>query len=278
MNWKNILIFSLFVLVLAGLTLGSASAALKAPTKYTIHTYTANYYSSDKYYDSGEYIWESKESHFSNSVIHEKYSGSQTKIQFHIYNNNGNKYHWTDVKNSTLTVDYKIKTSSNKIYYNSKTVTSTNIPKYGMVNTLTLKGPTGSKVLISHIKWTQVYRVWNTESVTKHQITVYDWELYRYNNKYIKITQGKTYVNGYVWGENPSTGKYERAPVYASNVKIAPLSKNVIITKISIRSIGWPSGHYYYNTYTDKSNKWIAPDKYKGLDRFTIYYTLTTPI
>lgn len=160
MNWKNILLFSFLLVVLAGLTLGSVSATMKVPTKYKIHTYTNNYYESDTSYYSGIYYWEPRKGNFNNPVISEKYSGSKTKIQFYTYNNNGNKYHWVDVKSSTLKVYYRVKTST-KTYYKSKTVKYTKIPKYGLTKTLTLKGPSKSKVLIYRMKWTQVNRVWN---------------------------------------------------------------------------------------------------------------------
>jgi len=143
-------------------SIGSVSA-VKVPTKYKTYIAINHYYESDSYYSGGEYIWESRDSNLNNPVIREKYSGSQTKIQFYTYNNNGNKYHWMDVKSSKLTVHYKIKTST-KTYYASKTVKYTKIPKYGMTKTLTLKGPTGSQVLIYYMKWTQVGRNW------------YDWK------------------------------------------------------------------------------------------------------
>ena len=162
MNVKKLILVSIFCMVLAGLTVGSVSAT-KVPTKYKIHSYTNHYYVSDSYYSGGEYIWIPRDSNLNNPVIREKYSGSQTKIQFYTYNNNGNKYHWTDVISSQLTVKYKIKTKT-KTYYTSKTVKYTNIPKYGMTKTLQLKGPSGSHVLIYYMKWTQVNRDW------------YDWK------------------------------------------------------------------------------------------------------
>ena len=108
------------------------------------------------------------------------------------------------------------------------------------------------------------------------QTSVYSWQITGsyYKNQYIKISKGKTYVNGYVYAKNPFTGKFQKAPVYGHNVVISPLNKNVKIKMISIRSIGWPSGKFYYNKYTTKTNKWISPGKYKGFDKFTIYYTV----
>jgi hypothetical protein len=136
MNIKNVIMFSLLCLVLAGLTLGSVSAT--QPTKYKTYVAINHYYESGSSYSDGEYIWESKDDNLNNPVIHEKYSGSQTTIQFYTYNNNGNKYHWMDVRSSQLTVHYKIKTST-KTYDETKTVTYTKIPEYGMIGTLTLK-------------------------------------------------------------------------------------------------------------------------------------------
>lgn len=157
MNSRNIIMFSFLFMVLAGLTLSSVSA-VKVPTKYKTHICINNYYESGSSYYDGEYIWESKNHNLCDPVIHEKYSGSQTKIQFYTYNNNG-KYKWTDVRSSQLTVKYKIKTST-KTYYASKTVKYTKIPIYGMTKTLILKGPAGSQVLIYYMKWTQVQRWW----------------------------------------------------------------------------------------------------------------------
>ena len=144
MNIKNLILFSFLFMVLAGLTLSSVSA-LKVPTKYKTITGTNKYYESNMCYYNGEYIWEAKYSsfndknryYFATPTIHEKYSGSQTKIRFNTYNNYG-KYKWTDVRSSTLTVNYKILTST-KTYYASKTVKYTKIPKYGMTKTLTFK-------------------------------------------------------------------------------------------------------------------------------------------
>lgn len=115
-----------------------------------------------------------------------------------------------------------------------------------------------------------------TQKTINKQTSVYTWQIAKsyYKNKYIKISKGKTYVNGYVYGTNPMTEKVQKAPVYAHKVKISPLNKKVKIKTISIRSIGWPSGKFYYNKYTTKSNKWIAPGKYKGFDKFTISYTV----
>jgi hypothetical protein len=50
-----------------------------------------------------------------------------------------------------------------------------------------------------------------------------------YKNNFIKITLGSPYVNGYVYGKNPVTGKYENAPVYSRKLKVTPLSSNVKI-------------------------------------------------
>lgn len=165
MNVKNLMLFSIFFMALVGLTLGSVSAT-KVPTKYKTITGTNHYYESNSYYYDGEYIWDPKYSsfkdknryYFATPWIHEKYSGSQTKIRFHTYNNYG-KYKWTDVRSSTLTVNYKIQTKT-KTYYASKTVRYTKIPKQGMTNTLVFKGPPGSHILIYYMKWTQVNRYW----------------------------------------------------------------------------------------------------------------------
>lgn len=157
MDSKNFVLFSILFIMLVGCTL-SAVAAVNEPTKYKTYTGTNHYYASDRYYSNGEYVWVPKNSKFCNPVIHENYGGSQTKIQFYTYNNYG-KYKWTDVKLSQLTVNYKIVTPT-KIYYTSKTVKCTKIPIYGMTKTITLKGPAGSHVIITNMKWTQVQRLW----------------------------------------------------------------------------------------------------------------------
>ena len=110
-------------------------------------------------------------------------------------------------------------------------------------------------------------------TITK-QTSVYAWQIfgYSYQTEYFKITRGTSYVNGYVTGINPMTGKSQKAPVYAYRVKITPLNSHVKIKKITIRSRGYPSGKLYYNTYYTSKNV-ITPGKYKGFDRFTVYYT-----
>lgn len=112
-------------------------------------------------------------------------------------------------------------------------------------------------------------------TITK-QTSVYSWQIYgnSYQNGYFKITKGVTYVNGYVTGINPITGKSQKGAVYASRAKITPLNSHVKIKKITIRSMGYPSGKYYYNNYYTCKNV-ITPGKYKAFDRFTIYYTYT---
>lgn len=112
------------------------------------------------------------------------------------------------------------------------------------------------------------------KSINK-QTTVNSWQVdgTSYQNGYFKITYGKVYVNGYVYGTNPITGKTQKGAIYANRVKITPLNSHVKIKKVIIRSIGWPSGKFYYNTYTH-TNKVITPAKYKGFDRFTVYYTI----
>lgn len=157
MDSKNLVMFSILFMTLVGCTLSSVSA-VNVPTKYKTYTGTNHYYASDSYYSDGEYIWVPKNSYFCNPVIHEKNNGSQTKIQFYTYNNNG-KYKWTDVRLSKLTVYYKIITPT-KTYYTSRTFKYTKIPIYGMTKTLTLKGPTGSHVKVTYMKWTQVQKLW----------------------------------------------------------------------------------------------------------------------
>ena len=116
-----------------------------------------------------------------------------------------------------------------------------------------------------------------THATIHKQTSIYTWQIDNYGyykNSYIKISQGKAYVNGYVYGTNPITGKVQKGVVYSHRIKVSPLNSHVKIKKITIRSIGWPSGKYYYNTYTTKSNKLITPGKYKSFDKITVYYTI----
>jgi len=162
---KKFILFSILLVALVGLTLSSASAT-KVPSKYKTIKGTNNYYESNSYYYNGEYIWEARYSsfidknryYFATPEIHEQYAGSQSKIRFHTYNNCG-KYKWTDVRSSTITVNYQIQTHT-KTYYASKTVQYTKIPKNGITHTLVLKGPPGSHIIIYNMKWTQVDRYW----------------------------------------------------------------------------------------------------------------------
>ncbi|UTB31863.1 MAG: hypothetical protein NKF70_10155 [Methanobacterium sp. ERen5] len=113
------------------------------------------------------------------------------------------------------------------------------------------------------------------KSINK-QTTVNSWQIDNtyYQNGYFKIKYGKVYVNGYVYVTNSMTGKTQKGAVYAQRAKITPLNSHVKIKKVVIRSIGWPSGKFYYNTYT-YTNHVIAPGKNKGFDRFTVYYTIS---
>jgi len=157
MNYKNIALFTFLLVVLTGLSM-SAVSAVHVPTKYKTEVLVNKYHESDSYYSDGYYVWNPTKSSFSMPYILETYGGSQTKIRFSTYNNYG-KYKWTDVRSSTLTVNYKIVTST-KTYYATKTVRYTNIPKYGMTKTLVFKGPPKSHVLIYYMSWTQVHRFW----------------------------------------------------------------------------------------------------------------------
>ena len=172
MKVKNILLVSFLFMCVLGLTVNSVSA-LKVPTKYTTKTYTNYYYESGSYYDStdryfssrGAYVWQastvgSNYRSFSYPTIHENYLGSTTQLKYYIYNNNNNPYHWADVRSSTLTVKYKVKTKYHT-YYKSKIFSYTTIPKTGTYKTHTFSGyPSGSKVLIYNMKWSQVHREW----------------------------------------------------------------------------------------------------------------------
>lgn len=158
MKVKNILLFFFVFVCLAGLTINSASAAYP---KYSTHTATNYYYESNSQYeyDTGMYAWHPSKDHFNGfSTIREKYRGSSTQIQFYIYSNNNNPSHWVNTRSSTMTVKYKIKTST-KTYYKSKTVKYNKIGKTGSNKSITLKGPAGSQVLIYYMKWTQVSTV-----------------------------------------------------------------------------------------------------------------------
>lgn len=164
MDKKKILILTFLTIAVIGMTIGASSAALKVPKKYKITKYT-NYYSvHDTQYDPDEicYYWmakNTKNSYGNNVVIREYYYGSKTKANFYIYNNNGNKYRWTDCKSSKIKFNYKIVTNKGSIA-KTKTFTYNKIPKYGLSKTITLNGPTNSKILISSIIWSRVHRLW----------------------------------------------------------------------------------------------------------------------
>lgn len=157
MDTKNLVVFSILFMMMVGCTLSFVSA-VNIPTKYKTYTGTNYYYASDSYYSGGEYIWIPKKANFCNPVIREKNSKNQTQIQFYTYNNNG-RYKWTDVRQSKLTVYYKVVTPT-KTYYSSKTVKYTKIPIYGMTKSITLNGPKGSHVIVTSMKWTQNQRLW----------------------------------------------------------------------------------------------------------------------
>lgn len=162
MNKKKIIVLLVLFIAIIGFTMSSVtSASLKVPTKYKTKSATNVYYESDSYYYDGEYVWSPKKGKFSNPYILEKYSGSKTKLRYTIYNNNGNKYHHTDVRKSTMKIKYKVVKSNGQSYYKTKTTTYTKIPKYGLSKALTIKGPAKSKIIIKKITWKQIFRIWN---------------------------------------------------------------------------------------------------------------------
>jgi methionine-rich copper-binding protein CopC len=113
-----------------------------------------------------------------------------------------------------------------------------------------------------------------------HTLTKYKWQISTnadgnynsYENNYVRVKLGDGYTNGYVYGYNYVEGKYQYAAVGAQKVKVTALKSSVIINKIYITSIGYPSYKYYYNTYYSPNNKWITPGKYKSFEKFVIYY------
>ncbi len=160
MNKKKILILTVLLIAVMGITINSSSATIKIPTKYKTKTFTNYYYISNTQYEGGgEFTWLPTKTKFNNYAIHEKFYNSKTKVNFYIYNNNGNNIHWTDCRSSKLTIKYKIVTNSNSIS-KTKIYNYNKIPKYGLTKTITLTGPKNSNVLISSIKWSQVHRVW----------------------------------------------------------------------------------------------------------------------
>lgn len=60
-----------------------------------------------------------------------------------------------------MKINYKIITLNGKTYHKTKTVTYNKIPKYGTSKSLTIKGSSGSSVIIKKITWKQTHRVWN---------------------------------------------------------------------------------------------------------------------
>ena len=76
------------------------------------------------------------------------------------------------------------------------------------------------------------------KSINK-QTTVNSWQIddTYYQNGYFKITYGKAYVNGYVYGINPITGKTQKGAIYAYRAKITPLNSHVKINVLSFYSV-----------------------------------------
>ena len=168
MKIKKILI--LLVLLLAIIAMSISYVSADYPTKYKVKTYTSYYSYKDCMYLSDEkaYVWnpkDTKNSIYANPFIREYRGNSKTKVQFYIYNNNGNKFHHVDCKSSKITIKYKIitnKSSTTKV----KNYSYNKIPKYGLSKTITLSGTKNSKIAISSIKWSKVHRVWNHDHST----------------------------------------------------------------------------------------------------------------
>jgi len=110
----------------------------------------------------------------------------------------------------------------------------------------------------------------------KKVTTVEDWEVPHngvMDHTFFKISKGKPYKNGVVYGTNPMTNKVQKAPVYSKNYKISA-KKNVKINKVVATSIGYPSGKYYKKTYYFSKTKLLKPDMYKSFWKFKVYYTV----
>ena len=114
-----------------------------------------------------------------------------------------------------------------------------------------------------------------TAKTVNKKFSIETWELDSGTNdfSYIKITKGKTFMNGKVYGTNPMTMGKQMAPVYACNYRITA-KKNVKITKVVATSIGYPSGKTYKKTHYFSNSKLLKPDKYKAFWKFTVYYTV----
>lgn len=110
----------------------------------------------------------------------------------------------------------------------------------------------------------------NAKIVNK-KVTIDDYEIDYFYSKYIGINKGKTYKNGAVSGRNPMNNRIQKAPVYAHKTKIAA-KKGVRINKVIVSSIGYPSGKTYRSTYYFSKSKVLAPGKYKGFWKYTIYF------
>jgi len=163
MEKKKILILSILLIAIASMTINSVSADY--PTKYKTKTYTSSYSYKDRVYMPEEncYVWNpknTKNSIYAHPYIKEYQKGSKTKVEFYIYNNNGNKFHHVDCKSSKITINYSIKTGANSVA-KTKTYSYNKIPKYGLRKTVTLTGTKNSNISISSMKWSQVHRVWN---------------------------------------------------------------------------------------------------------------------
>lgn len=146
------------LVAIVGLTINAISAEGYS-TKYKTKTLTGSYSSGVYLPEEKFYYWDSKDAKYSNPTILEYRSGSKTKLKVRIYNNNGNEFHHTDCRSSKITLKYKVVTSKSTIS-KTKTYTYNNIPKYGVIKTITISGPKNSKILISSMKQTQTHRVW----------------------------------------------------------------------------------------------------------------------
>ena len=160
-NFKKTLILLLFVVMIVNMTMASVSA--EYPTKYKVKTTTATYnsYNAKYYEDFQAIVWGSgkNEPKFSNYAMREYKYSNKTKLEFSIYNNNGNRFHHTDCISSKVKIKYTVVKGSNKTV-KTKTYTYKKIPKYGVAKTITLNYPKNSYIKINQIKWSRTVRNW----------------------------------------------------------------------------------------------------------------------
>lgn len=187
------------------------------------------------------YMWNREDCGYSDYSTNYYYKYVKCKANELVYTDTSTKY-WKTVKSKGKTYKY-YKQTTTKIYGDTHTTKTNKIRK-------------------------QMLKTYN-KKVSMNAYYQGD------NNGYIKLTSGKTYVNGRVKGYDYVNERYATAPVYANKFKISKIGSNVKIKKVLAKLIGFPSYKRYSSTYKNpKNGKWFTPSKYKAFDKFIIYYNV----